>query len=358
MQQYSDNPITCKATFCNFFANESQVNCETTSCTCERDCPQLDGVFQQIEGNPCVIDCDEKGVCTFDIKNFFIKLVAPCTNAECLVQGYSLKQGSFVVASENISDAVIAALPLIVLVLSGAGLGTFLMMHRALYFRKSSSIVSDIQEKKEPIDSHTIKDLTFQNISATLEEKNKKILTGISGSVHVGNLMGIMGPSGSGKTTLISILSASASNIKCQGRVMLDGEALTTTSAKSIGYCAQDSYLLPTLTVEESIRYSAILRLQTTSEEDILRTVTHTIDVIGLKRVASSLVGGNGRIRGISGGERKRVAVAMELVTNPSILMLDEPTSGTPVTKKYFCHDLFCNNSFHCGCLLVVPCRP
>lgn len=91
----------------------------------------------------------------------------------------------------------------------------------------------------------------------------------------------------------------------------------------------QHEYLLPTLTVRECVWYSAMLRLpETVSRAGVAEATEQVLRELSLTGVANSLVGGSTAIRGISGGERRRVSIAMELVINPATLILDEPTSG------------------------------
>jgi ABC-type multidrug transport system fused ATPase/permease subunit len=92
----------------------------------------------------------------------------------------------------------------------------------------------------------------------------KAILRGVSGVAACGELVGVLGPSGSGKTTLLAALAGSSEDLDARaalaGTVLLDGRQLDAAARRRVGYVAQDDTLLPTLTVEECVRYSAILR--------------------------------------------------------------------------------------------------
>ncbi len=98
---------------------------------------------------------------------------------------------------------------------------------------------------------------------------------------------------------------------------------------KQIAFVAQDDSLHISSTPRESIYFSAKLRLpRTTTDEDLKHLTDHMLRELGLDECADTIVGGE-LLRGISGGERKRTSVGVELVTKPSIVFLDEPTSGT-----------------------------
>lgn len=92
--------------------------------------------------------------------------------------------------------------------------------------------------------------------------------------------------------------------------------------------------MIPTLTVRETLLFSANVRLpESTPAYEKNRIVDQTIKILGLSHITESKIGGNG-IRGISGGEKRRVSIGVELVTSPSIIFLDEPTSGTCLNQS------------------------
>ena len=160
----------------------------------------------------------------------------------------------------------------------------------------------------------------------------KKILHNISGVLTQGNVMAIMGPSGGGKSTLLNILAGVAVNfdrIKVNGSITVDGQPRGPWFPRIAAHVPQEDNQIPTLTVRECILYSALLRLPWHwTQEMKQKRVDEVLLELGMDHVANSQVGGSAGIRGVSGGERRRVSIGMELVTNPKILFLDEPTSG------------------------------
>jgi ABC-type multidrug transport system ATPase subunit len=140
--------------------------------------------------------------------------------------------------------------------------------------------------------------------------------------------------SGAGKTSLLNILAgraASRGRLSIKSEVRLNKFQLNTTHNKlrpHNAYLAQDEYLQVTSTPREAIYFSAKLRLsRATSEENLTKLVNKMLKELGLVHCADTYVGG-ALVKGISGGERKRTSVGVELVVRPAMVFLDEPTSG------------------------------
>ena len=150
--------------------------------------------------------------------------------------------------------------------------------------------------------------------------KDKQILAETSLSVEPGEFVAVIGESGSGKSTLIKALAGVTS--PSSGTVAVNGQAVATRLT-DIGYLPQDEIVHSRLTVLEALRYSARLRLPAdTTDEEIDTTVARVLDELDLSAHAYT------RIGSLSGGQRKRVGVAAELLSRPSLLFLDEPTTG------------------------------
>lgn len=172
---------------------------------------------------------------------------------------------------------------------------------------------------------------SFEWKDITYSVKDKKILHGISGKLE--GLCAVMGPSGSGKTSLMNILASRVQHkgIKqCVGGTILLNGAPTDGARlrRKIAYVVQQDLITPTSTAREAITFSAALRLPASvSSAERTERVNKMIADLGLEKCADTLVGDE-RIRGLSGGEKKRTAVAVELIMSPSVVFLDEPTSG------------------------------
>ncbi|HEV3282672.1 MAG TPA: FHA domain-containing protein [Solirubrobacteraceae bacterium] len=156
--------------------------------------------------------------------------------------------------------------------------------------------------------------------AVSMQVGSKQILAATTLSVQPGELLAFIGESGSGKTTLLKALAGVTT--PTSGQVSVNGEPVSARLT-DIGYLPQDEIVHPALTVRESLQYSARLRLPVDSgKEEIATTVTRALEELGLEAQADT------RIGALSGGQRKRVGLATEILSRPSLLFLDEPTTG------------------------------
>jgi ABC-type multidrug transport system ATPase subunit len=148
----------------------------------------------------------------------------------------------------------------------------------------------------------------------------------LSFTLHNGELLAIMGGSGTGKTTLLSLLNGS---LKPQeGSITINGHDISEPKAKDlIGYVPQDDLLIEELTVYQNLWFTAKLCFEGMPDEDIDHRVMKTLKDLGLD-AAKDLKVGSAINKYISGGQRKRLNIALELIREPAVLFLDEPTSG------------------------------
>uniref|UniRef100_A0A8D3DLT9 Broad substrate specificity ATP-binding cassette transporter ABCG2 n=1 Tax=Scophthalmus maximus TaxID=52904 RepID=A0A8D3DLT9_SCOMX len=177
----------------------------------------------------------------------------------------------------------------------------------------------------------------FHNIQYQVEElksgfckrksSSKEILVDLNGIMRPG-LNAILGPTGSGKSSFLDILAARKDPCGLSGEVLIDGAPQPPNFKCLSGYVVQEDVVMGTLTVRENLRFSAALRLPSSVPQNEKEArVNHLIKELGLTKVADSKVGTE-MSRGISGGERKRTNIGMELIIDPSVLFLDEPTTG------------------------------
>lgn len=164
-----------------------------------------------------------------------------------------------------------------------------------------------------------------------LAKKDFTILNNVSASFQASSLNVIMGPSGSGKTTLLNYLSDRVSkwSLKTTGNITLNDTLITPQQLKKVSrYVTQhDDSLQATLSVRETLYYQAKLRIPVEEHHLIPKLINQLIRSMGLSDCAETLIGSEYR-KGISGGEKRRVSIAVQLLSRPKILFLDEPTSG------------------------------
>lgn len=167
----------------------------------------------------------------------------------------------------------------------------------------------------------------FQQMSFKLDKVHVPgILAPINVEFNSGELTAIMGPSGAGKSTIMNTIMGV---MPYKGELTVNGTDIRQLNIRSrIGFVPQDDIMEPMLSARELITYSAQCRLPASYTcAEITAKVDEVISSLGLWRVQHTPVGDE-ITRGISGGQKKRVSIGIELVANPSALFLDEPTSG------------------------------
>lgn len=175
-------------------------------------------------------------------------------------------------------------------------------------FTDSVTLIADINEHRHP--------------------NGKKALHSIYIHEKSGSLIGIMGASGSGKTTLLNVLSGN--DKLSDGTILINGQPVSHDNKEIdgvIGFIPQDDLLIEELTVFQNLFFSAQLCFKGISEEELTTKVHKTLSSLGLFEVKDIVVG-NPLNKKISGGQRKRLNIALELIREPQILFVDEPTSG------------------------------
>lgn len=172
-------------------------------------------------------------------------------------------------------------------------------------------------------------EVTIRAQGVAVEAGSRRLLQDVSLTIFPGELVGIMGPSGAGKTTLLRALNGYTP--PAAGRVLYNGKDLYTHYRQlsgRLGYVPQDDILHHELTVREVLAYGARLRLPSSCPAAALNErLAEVVRQLGLQGTEDIPIGAPGQ-RGISGGQRKRVNLALELLTDPLVMFLDEPMSG------------------------------
>ncbi|ANB13836.1 putative ATP-dependent permease ADP1 [Sugiyamaella lignohabitans] len=282
--------------------------CDRSTKSCKFSEPSMNDLIKSVFGDPYItLECD---------------------SSECLhyteLPGYlppekSVRRG-FVLA------AFISAL---VFILGGAVIFQY-FMNRSQNNKLGYLQIPSDSDAAKLMANHQATSLQFEDISYSDKKRPVKILDGVFGQVKEGSVLAIMGGSGAGKTTLLDILASKTKRGVTEGHIYVNGREVISKNRykKVIGFVDQEDCLIPTLTVYETIVTSALLRLPKSMSDDAKKLrALETMNELGILGLKDQLVG-NETNRGISGGEKRRVAIACELVTSPSILFLDEPTSG------------------------------
>jgi len=178
------------------------------------------------------------------------------------------------------------------------------------------------------LSGQTLIRMDLHDVDRILADGNQ-VLHNISFSLYPGEIVALMGPSGAGKTMLLEVISGQKK--PSHGQVLLNGQSLYENWSllrRRVGYVPQEDIMHRDLTVYEVLYHTARLKLPLDLPETaIQKTIESLMERMGLSELRDVVIGGE-NIRGISGGQRKRVNIAMELITEPSLLILDEPTSG------------------------------
>lgn len=207
---------------------------------------------------------------------------------------------------------------------------------------------TDYSSGKEKMTSCSLEDvrtinIRLDNYTLNIQKRDRRlrklpkllILKPLNTTFEPGVLNIIMGPSGSGKTSLLSLMarrlhSSMATRYETHGEMFFNGAIPSEKVIRSIcSYvCQDDDALLPYLTVRENLHFAAALRLPAHFSKDEKQQRAESVLLkMGLRDCADNTVGSD-VVKGISGGEKRRVTIAIQILTEPRILFLDEPTSG------------------------------
>ncbi|GAA5832082.1 hypothetical protein JCM11251_002811 [Rhodosporidiobolus azoricus] len=196
--------------------------------------------------------------------------------------------------------------------------------------------LNGLKEERERVD------VTIENLQLIVRRRNplqrakgqdKVILERVHARFAAGEVSVIMGPSGAGKSSLLQLLagrlsSSAMSDFSSTGSIELNGQPFDSSLASLVAFVEQeDAHHLPALTVRETLQYAARLRLKNRSSAECDARAEEVLRMLGLKACADNMVGGE-LVKGISGGEKRRLSLAVELLSDPAVLYADEPLSG------------------------------
>ncbi|KAF4341404.1 ABC transporter G family member 11 [Fusarium beomiforme] len=179
-----------------------------------------------------------------------------------------------------------------------------------------------------------IKNFAWRNITVTVKDRETKqpkaIVDNVEGIVEAGEICALMGPSGCGKTTLLNVLARRPTNASSvEAEVNINGSHLSLAEFREVScFVEQEDALIGSLTVRETLEFSSRLASSSSlSKKERIVRINNLLESFGLVEQANTLIGTPIR-KGISGGQKRRVGVASQLITSPKLLFLDEPTSG------------------------------
>jgi ATP-binding cassette, subfamily G (WHITE), member 2 len=369
----SSHLLDCTLSGCESKVGEMGARCELLNCSCTEQC--FDGVadiVNDLSGKPAdlrvaITEEDEKLV-SIIVEDSAIEIEALCTASACTEADPEIDTADFEFApldrgsiddqeedtdpmkeddhswssAAELSLTVLCIIFAIFVAVGSCALVPFLLG------KHSWKAPSDAQAAEQLFlkpDGDSIEDqrkhvLEFLHLNRKVKLKGKAakahgssmkaILNDVSGSVQSGSILGIMGPSGAGKSTLLNTLAAveSTPNACISGQIRFNGNECMHGYKKAVAYVHQDDALYGTLTVQECIEYSAMMRLpiemETTKKQAL---VWKTLEELYLLDIAHNRIGSHGHAS-VSGGERRRVSIGMEIVAMPTVICLDEPTSG------------------------------
>ncbi|GAA5899496.1 hypothetical protein JCM8208_000574 [Rhodotorula glutinis] len=367
-------------------AADVDYTCATLSCTCIPGTAfcgapgaQID-LTQTIDGlvGPLSITCDSATGAQCSFKQGVLQTLfgasglglSGCQWGECVLPGTIDRLAASLAGSasstsgggggDGLSGGVIAGLAvlgaLVVALVALLGLGCASQRRARRRARARAGVASSSSSSTEPKDSSPPVGVNIEHLSyfvpvrhsafslKSAPRDDRQVLSDVSATVVGGSFCAILGPSGSGKTSLVDLIAGVRKTGYRTGSVELvvppraqdeQGVAGGDGDGVRVGYVDQNDVLCETSTVREAVMFAAELKLGEIPHEQKRERVFEVLKQLGLLDIADSEIGSPeaGGRRGISGGERRRVSIALELVARPAVLILDEPTSGLDSTS-------------------------
>jgi ABC-type multidrug transport system ATPase subunit len=308
-----------------------KLECPRSACRCSDWCvPFVQEIVDQMVG-PSLLECAPNRVCTFtqdELGAFIPQLDLVCKAGECY-------NTTFTPILPD--DPVLTKAEAIIVVCCGGVTIAGIVIALALWFEHKhvQRTRHNPEEAKDPAL------VSFSGVGCWLREKRggrwarRVIVEGVSGEARPGQLTAILGSSGAGKTTVLDILAGRKNTGVISGDIYVNARPIWMLPRRALAYVTQDDVMLGTLTVREHLAYAAMLRLPgSVSKQARLARIETIMRELGLTDIADSRIG-TSEARGISGGERKRVNIATELLAHPKILFLDEATTGLDAANAF-----------------------
>ena len=286
--------------------------------------------------NGSIVRCPSGFYCPIDPSVRTVEQM-PCVDGEVCLGGFTEPIACSSAIWKLCDGSKVTLTPFVLILVATLAVGIIiahwvLTVHHRKMVRQALKVrhqVIDGSKLGESFSSETpAVDIAFEDVGLTLKSGDT-VLSGITGSFPAGSLVALMGPSGGGKTTFLNALMGRVSYGDVTGTIAINGHPGGLADCPShVGFVPQDDIVHPNLSVFENLFYHALLRLTRSSPRPAkVRHVMHVLKVLRIEHIRDSLVGDASR-RGISGGQKKRVNIGMELVAMPAVCFMDEPTSG------------------------------
>jgi len=335
-----DGFLDCVATGCSFEAGARGFNCRDVSCSFGMYQPIIDQTMPDlVVSGASALSCEEQegrasGRCSLDLQVLPIQLVAECSASDCVDPNLmALEQGS----AARAHIIVVSLISILICCIAAGAVAAARacrvqppppdVLQTSVYGGGATFLPEDYNKMPR------INQLVFRDVRVAVAS-GREIVRGASGTANCGDVYGVIGASGSGKTTLLdAVAGVMAPGATRTGDVLLDGHAIPTHGVRlpaMVAYVRQEDNLSLTLTPRESVTFSAqvTLPLECTAQQRAA-AVDSTLRSLGLRHIADTQLGGSAAAaQRVSGGERRRVAIAMSMIASPRVLLLDEPTSG------------------------------
>jgi ABC-type multidrug transport system ATPase subunit len=245
---------------------------------------------------------------------------------------FCLNNNSNSTSSVHIRFVVTSKLFFILVLVVGTSTLVWTMLYIAILYQYCCNCWKNSRSKSSGIfgSPETRVSISFSDLSLTTRS-GKRILQNVNGTIKPGTFTGVLGTSGGGKSSFLSVIANRVDYAVSEGRVRFNGNSLWSSRYfEQVGFVPQEDTMFREMTVYEALWFAATYRtnMSSTKKKEI---VDHVLKLLELEKHKNKIIGDE-NVRGISGGQRKRVNVGMELVAMPPVILLDEPTSGLDST--------------------------